>query len=273
MTNNAIASGERFILARPTIEVAAAEIRLTSGLALAEEVHALSLREALRGSGHSFKTMSAAARQEVALSMSPAGGQAVQGTSVQGWTFSDEPSQMQVTWLADVLLVQSSSYTHYSETLKPVLEAALHWLADNAGVQLRTRAGLRYVNRLVDESADTAQAWRGRVNDWLLGPVVAGPWAARIEHSHQQLHIRNEESTTTVLRHGPFRDAAARNNFSYLLDLDVFDEGTEAFNVLDTLELLTRLNYTAATLFRGTLTAEFLEELGIATESQEGGDR
>lgn len=273
MTSNAIASSERFILARPTIEVAAAEIRLTSGLAGAEERHALSLREALRGSGHGFKVMSAAARQEVALSMSPAGGQAVQGTSVQGWTFNDETSQMQVTWLADVLLVQSGSYEHYGKTLRPVLEAALKWLEENASVQLRTRAGLRYVNRLVDESADAPQAWQGRVNDWLLGPVVAGPWAARIEQSHQQLQLRNEDSTTTVLRHGPFRDAAARNGFSYLLDLDVFDEGTEAFTAVDTSELLTRLNHTAATLFRGALTSDFLEQLGIATESQETGDR
>lgn len=270
MTTNAIASGERFVLARPTIEVAAAEIRLTSALSAIEQPLALSLRDALRGTELSFKVMNPAARQEVAVSMSPTGGQAVQGTSVQGWVFSDEAAQMQVTWLPDVLLIQTSAYTHFSETLRPVLEAALNWLDQHAQVQLRTRAGLRYVNRLVDESAAAPQAWRGRVEDWLLGPVVTGPWVERVEQAHQQLHLRNPDSTTTALRHGPFRDAAARNNFSYLLDLDVFDASTEPFSVSSALDLLTRLNYTAATAFRGTLTQGFLEQLGITVEQEEG---
>lgn len=272
VTTNAIAAGERFTLARPTIEVAAAEIRLTSGLADAEEDLALSLREALRATGLPFNVISPAARQEVSLSMSPTGGQAVQGTSIQGWTFNDEAAQLQVTWLPDVLLVQSSTYTHFSETLKPVLDAALQWLDENGQVHLRTRAGLRYVNRLVDESATAPQAWHGRVEDWLLGQVITGPWANRVEQAHQQLHLRNEDSTNTALRHGPFRDAASRNNFSYLLDLDVFDASTESFRPSSTLELLTRLNYTAATVYRGTLTPEFLEQLGIAVESAARGE-
>ena len=272
VTTSAIASGERFILARPTIEVAAAEIRLTSSLGAAAEELALSLRDALRSTGLAFKVMNPAARQEVAVSMSPTGGQAVQGTSVQGWVFNDE-AQMQITWLPDLLLVQSSSYTHFSDTLKPVLEVALTWLDENAHVQLRTRAGLRYVNRLVDEAATAPRAWRGRVQDWLLGPVIAGAWAERVEQAHQQLHLRNADSTSSALRHGPFRDAAARNSFSYLLDLDVFDASTEPFAASSALELLTRLNHTAATLFRETLTPEFLEQLGIAFGSAEGEER
>ena len=273
MTSNAIASGERFILARPTIEVAAAEVRLMSSLGGGEEKLALALRDALRGTGRAFKGMNPAARQEVAVSMSPAGGQAVQGTSVHGWTFHDEPTHMQVTWLPDVLLVQSSAYTHFSETLKPVLEAALTWLEENAHVQLLTRAGLRYVNRLVDESASVPRAWQGRVNDWLLGPVIAGPWAEHVEQAHQQLDLLTADSTNVALRHGPFRDAAARNSFSYLLDLDVFDTSTEPFAAAGALELLTRLNYTAATIFRGTLTPEFLEQLGLSVEPVEKGER
>ncbi|THJ04277.1 TIGR04255 family protein [Nocardioides sp.] len=273
VTTSAIATGERFILARPTIEVAAAEIRLTSAVGAAAEEVALSLRDALRSTGLAFKVMNPAARQEVAVSMSPTGGQAVQGTSVQGWVFNDEAAQMQVTWLPDLLLVQSSSYTHFSDTLKPVLEAALTWLDENAHAQLRTRAGLRYVNRLVDEAALAPRAWQGRVQDWLLGPVVAGLWAERVEQAHQQLHLRNADSTSTVLRHGPFRDAAARNRFSYLVDLDVFDASTEPFAASSALELLTRLNHTAATVFRETLTPEFLERLGIAFGSAEGDER
>ncbi|MBF4163978.1 TIGR04255 family protein [Nocardioides acrostichi] len=272
MSSNPIAVGERFILARPTIEVAAAEIRLTSGLGSAGEDLALSLRESLRTTGLPFRVMNPAARQEVSLSMSPSGGQAVQGTSARGWTFNDEAAQPQVTLLPDVLLVQTSSYTHFSETLRPILVAALQWLEETGQVHLRTRAGLRYINRLVDESATTAQAWQGRIEDWLLGPIVAGPWGSRVEQAHQQLQLRNEDSTNSALRHGPFRDAAARNSFSYLLDIDVFDSSTEPFNALTTLELLTRLNYTAASTFRRTLTSTFLEQLGIEVEPAESGE-
>lgn len=258
--------GERFTLARPTIEVAAAEIRLTSSLATAEERLALSLREALRFAGLAFSTLAPAARQEVSLSMSPAGGQAVQGTSVQGWTFDDRPSQLQVTWLPDVLLVQTSSYSHFGATLRPVLEAALGWLEESGQVQLRTRAGLRYVNRLVDESADAPHSWQGRVQDWVLGPVIAGPWASRVADAHQQIDFRNIDSTETTLRHGPFRDPGARNSFSYLLDFDVFNADTERFDASSTLDALTRLNHTAATTFRGTLTSSFLDQLGISVD-------
>jgi uncharacterized protein (TIGR04255 family) len=267
VTTRAIIEGERFTLARPSIEVAAAEVRMTSGLAGADNDSALGLREALRDSGLAFQVMNPAARQEVSLSMSPAGGQAVHGSSVPGWTFNDEATKLQVTWLPDVFLVQSSSYVRWSETLAPVLRAGLAWLAEHGEVQMRTRIGLRYVNRLVDEACTTPQDWKSRVQEWLLGPVVAGPWADRVEQAHQQLHLRNDDATSTVLRHGPFRDAAARNSFSYLLDLDVFDASTEPFSHDATFELLTQLNRTAATLFRGALTHEYLDHLGFTVEA------
>lgn len=259
--------GQRYTLARPAIEVASAEVRFVQVVPSIDQAQALSLREALRTTGAEFKSMDDAARQEVVFTMSPGGGE-VASNAVRGWSFVDQGAQLHVNLLPDVLLVQSNAYRRWRETFKPVLEAALGWLETSGVAQLRTRTGLRYVNRLVDTDCRAPGDWNGRIAPGLLGPLTTGPLVDRIVGAQQQLQLRNPDGSDAMLRHGPFQDPAADQAFSYLLDLDVFDTSAEAFTADSTIEALTRLNRTAATMFKDVLTPEQLDARGFHLEPE-----
>ena len=127
---------------------------------------------------------------------------------------------------------------------------------------------MRYVNRFVDTSAESATAWEGRINDDLLGVVRHAELGARIMATQQQIELSLGESQGALIRHGLFRDGAARGAFSYLVDLDVFDSHTTAFDVDELQTRATTLNRTAMALFRQLVTDSYLTEMGDQEMSQ-----
>jgi uncharacterized protein (TIGR04255 family) len=268
-------TGRHFTLERPAIEVAVAELRFNSAAPEVDRNAALSLRDALRGSGHSFSVINEAVRQEVTVSVNPAGGQSVQGEVARGWEMVDEPTQVHLSILPGTVVVQTSRYARWSETFEPLLAPVLRWVEAAHDNGLRIRVGLRYVNRLTDSEADSPSRWADHLDSSLLGPVAGGYLASRVTQAHQQLELSNEDGTKSVLRHGVFVDAAARHRYSYLFDLDVFDDRAEPLEAASTLAVFTALNRAAAETFRQALTDAYSAELGLVYDKDEsaGGHR
>lgn len=262
-------TGRHFTLERPAIEVAVAELRFNSATPEVGRDAALSLRDALRGRGYSFSLINEAVRQEVTVSVNPTGGQSVQGEVARGWELVDEPTQMHLSILPGTVVVQTSRYARWSETFEPLLGRALSWLEAAHENALRIRVGLRYVNRLTDSDADSPTRWADHLDSSLLGPVAAGYLASRVTQAHQQLELSNEDGTKSVLRHGVFVDAASRHRYSYLFDLDVFDDRAEPLTGESALAAFTALNRTAAETFRQALTETYSAELGLAYDKDD----
>lgn len=256
-------SSGRFMLSSPQIEVALAEIRF-SPLQREIAIHeALAFRDALRAVGVELEAVQPAAARELSLAMTPEGVQSSLVAQANGWQISDAAHQTVVTVLPAVVSMQTTQYERWSVTMRPALEALLAAVGEMLSPQLRSRVGLRYVNRLAGAAAGTASYWSTRIDPGLLGALNEASFADRVTGSQQQLDLADGPGRGRTIRHGCFRDAANRNSFSYLLDIDSFDTTTEPFEAAEIVGVAEELNRVAAQTFRGALTDAYSAELGL----------
>ena len=263
-------SGSHFTLAKPAIELAVAEVRFRSDNETILEPVGLAFREAIRVSGLALDSFEPVVAQEVNIEMTNAGARTTGATASQGWACRDTVTGIVVTLMPFSVAVQTRAYARWSETFQPILEAALDGVAELLGPSLRTRIGLRYVNRFVDPEAHRPGDWAARFHPSLLGPVTSGPLAECITSSQQQLEVAWEGGLSGLIRHGAFVDSAVGRAYSYLLDLDVSDGATEPFDRSECLERLTQMNRASAELFKSLLAEHHLEERGLSVEVDEG---
>lgn len=262
-------SGPRFTLDKPAIELAVAEVRYRSEASLISQAAGLDFRQALRDCGLDMDGFEPMATQEVNFEMTPAGGHASARTADQGWVCRDTRTGLVITLMPGSLAVQTRVYRRWSETMQLPVATALNALRDLRAPTLRTRVGLRYVNRFVDYAARVPAAWSTRFDNGLLGPLVAGPVTGLVRGSQQQLELAWPDGLGGLMRHGVFADAAANHSYSYLIDIDLFDGSTEPFDAEECMERITMLNRRSAELFRSLLSNQHLDERGIYVEAEE----
>lgn len=246
-----------------------AEVRFAAGADAVPEPIGLQFRNVLRDTGLAFENFEPVVTQEVNIEMTPSGGRATGVSASQGWACSDSATGILVTVMPSSVAVQTHAYDRWSTTLEPVISMSLRAATDLLGPSLRTRIGLRYVNRFVNSTARSPLDWEPQFHTSLLGPVASGPLAEHVKSSQQQLELGWDSGLAGLVRHGAFVDAANSHAYSYLLDLDVFDAATEAFQPDDCLLRLTEMNRVSAELFRSLLAEEHLDSRGFKAESPE----
>lgn len=262
----------RFMVSSPQIEVALAEIRFSPIQREIAVGEALAFRDALRAVGVGLEAVEPAAARELSLTMTPEGVQSSMVAQANGWQISDAAHQTVVTVLPTALSMQTTQYERWSVTMRPALEALLAAVGEMLSPQLRSRVGLRYVNRFAGAAA--ASYWSTRIDPGLLGALSEASFADRVTGSQQQLDMADGPGRGRTIRHGCFRDAANRNSFSYLLDIDSFDTTTEPFEAAEIVGVAEELNRVAARTFRGALTDAYSAELGLvpADSAQDSSD-
>lgn len=259
-------SGLRYTLAKPAIELAVAEVRFAAAADAVAEPVGLQFRDVLRDTGLAFENFEPVVTQEVNIEMTPSGGRATGVSASQGWACSDAATGILVTVMPLSVAVQTRTYHRWSATLEPVIETSLRAATELLRPSLRTRIGLRYVNRFVNSAARSPLDWEPQFHPSLLGPVASGPLSEHVKSSQQQLELGWDGGLAGLVRHGAFVDAAANHAYSYLLDLDVFDTATEAFQAHDCLQRLTEMNRAAAELFKSLLAEGHLDSRGFHAE-------
>ncbi|MFF4059250.1 TIGR04255 family protein [Streptomyces sp. NPDC001668] len=243
------------------VEVAIAEVRFSSTVNEVSTEHATKLQALALAQGLKLNTMQPARQQELMVQMVGAGAPAPQVTvRASGWQYISDDQSMIVTVMPDSVVVQVTRYERWSSSLRPSLNVMLRGVGELFAPQLRFRLGLRYINRLVDSSAVTPQAWKGRVNDALLGPLLDPVFGKLVASANQQLELSFGGGQGAIIRHGAYNDGASRS-VSYLIDLDVFDGSTCTFDVDDCLLQLQRMNRTALSMFQQAISSDFREGL------------
>ncbi len=250
-------AAERVILGRHALEVALVEIRFDSTADAVDGAVGLRIGEALRSAGVDVPGQQSVDQQSLTVNVDPAGASHELASRARGWQYTSADQSLVVIVLPNLLSLQTTRYQRWSESLAPQLEAACLAIADNLKPQIINRVGLRYVNRFVDSEADTPGAWRGRINAALLGVIDHSEIGPRLTGAQQQFEINLGGATGALVRHGVFRDGATHGSFNYLLDLDVFDGQTRAFDPSVVTEQSTALNRTAMSLFREMITDDY----------------
>jgi len=249
---------DRTLLVEPPLELAVVEIRFATDAPDVDSSVALAMREALAGIGQDYPRMERAQENRVEIQMDDAfGPQARVAQFARGWQLHAADGSSTVTVVAGAVVLQTRRYERWSVTLRPAILAMLEVVHSHLAPPLVQRIGLRYVDRFVDTGA-TAASWRGRISEHLLGAVAHPVFGTHVRSAQQQVEIGLGPAHGAALRHGPFADPAAGGAISYLVDIDVFDAESTAFDPEPLTVRAEVLNRTAATLFQATLTREYL---------------
>jgi uncharacterized protein (TIGR04255 family) len=215
----------------------------------------LDLQSSASRAGLALPIVQPTQRQDVEVTVTPQG--PTSSTNVQdGWQLASEDGALTISVLPDVLIIQSTGYTRFRESLGMPLNVLLSAVQERLAPALIHRVGLRYVNRLTDAEATAPQAWRGRIADSLLG-VVADDDYVTVTATQQQIEFALEPSVGALLRHGAFHDPGMRGAYSYLLDVDVFSTSTSYFDPEACFAIARRLNRSALSMFQQAVLSEY----------------
>jgi len=250
------------LLARPPLEAVICEVRASGD----EEItlgsaEGLKLKEAAVGAGLQIDRLEQT--QQQGISMQVGIGQQptpVVETRSVGWQLVSADGSI-VSVSPGLVSVQTTRYVSWEQTFRPLLQGALAAFGEVLQPQIRHRLGLRYIDRLVNPEATNPTAWRGRVTDALLGPIADATLGGRVIASQQQVELDISGRTHALVRHGPFADGAVRGAISYMLDIDVFDMATEAFEAANVMTVADELNRVALSVFQASITPDYLAEL------------
>ncbi len=154
----------------------------------------------------------------------------------RGWQLTAADPRTHAIVMPGALVIQTAVYERWSVSLKPLLAVFLNAIAATLAPRIGQRIGLRYVDRFTDSQARSAASWRGRIVDELLGPACHDIFGHLVVGAQQQLQLQFEPGKGALLRHGSFSDHGMSGAVSYLLDIDVFDETSRAFDPEDLMQ-------------------------------------
>ncbi|MEV3872318.1 TIGR04255 family protein [Streptomyces sp. NPDC049906] len=246
----------RALLRDAPVELAIAEIRFAGVGNSVSTDQALAIKELAEERGIKFTSMEPAQRNELLVDVNASGASPQVHVRARGWQLGRDGGKLLATIMPDSLVVQTSQYERWSVSLRPVLESLLLGFEQHLEPKLLHRLGVRYVNRLVDTEAKAPNAWRNRISDSFLGPILDPVIGDKVAAAQQQIELALGDGQGALLRHGAFVDAAAQNAISYLMDIDVFDATTRRFISADAIEACQRLNRTALSLFKQAMRPE-----------------
>lgn len=249
---------EGLLLDASPVEVAIAEVRFGGSTTGITSEHAIKIQAMAHDRGVPLTSIQPAQQQELMMQLMGAGAPSPQVTiRAQGWQFASEDKSLVATVMPDSVIVQVTKYERWSQSLGHPLEVLLDSVRDLLSPELTFRLGLRYINRLVDKAAISPKAWEGRIRNSLLGPILDPVFTEMVISANQQLELSFGGGLGATIRHGAFRDGANHNSYSYLLDLDVFDSSTAAFEASAIISHLTQMNRSALSMFEQATTAEY----------------
>lgn len=250
---------QRTILRAHHIELAVAEVRFGGAQPITAH-HGLALRDAAAKAGLALPVVEESQRQDVAFTVGPHG-PATSHNIDNGWLLTTADRSVAITIFSDLLIVQHTRYTRFSESLRPALEAILPAVAQQLSPVFVQRIGLRYINRLNDSNAYSTTAWRGRITPAVLGVLEHDVLGGTVTATQQQIELGLDDAGA-LIRHGAFRDAGTEGPYSYLLDIDVFNTTTDRFDAGRTVSLARKLNRTALALFHQIVLSEYRDTMG-----------
>lgn len=252
-------AADQTLLRNAPLEVAIVDVRFAGAEAVPIDV-AIAIRDALtEATGMQFPQIKPAQQRMVQIELGPDGSQLSNKEGLTGWQILSVDGSNMVTVMPDNVIMQTTSYSRWSDSMGQPLSAVLGVLAETIKPELRTRLGLRYVDRFRDPEASKPGAWRGRLRDEILGPLGSEDFGELVRGAQQQLELYIDVNHRSILRHG--FTSEEDQSVGYLIDIDVFNELSIPFDADNIAANAVQLNRTALSLFQSCLNIDYLRSL------------
>ncbi|OII06951.1 TIGR04255 family protein [Curtobacterium sp. MCBA15_008] len=254
-------SADPTLLRNAPLEVAIVDVRFAlDEPTLISSQTATAIRDRLNAvTGVEFAHIKPAQQRLVQIELDPSGSQLSNKEGSRGWQILTADGSQGVTVMPDNLIMQTSTYTRWSDSLGSPLLSALEVLAEAVGPALQTRVGLRYIDHFQDSTARALTDWIGRVRPEILGPLHSDTFGGMVRGTQQQLELVVDANHRSILRHG--FTAEEDGSTGYLLDIDVFNEATVPFDPERIGRSAVKLNRTALSLFQACVEPTYLRSL------------
>jgi uncharacterized protein (TIGR04255 family) len=185
------------------------------------------------------------------------GPQVSTGEQLRGWRFTAPDDAYILVLMPDSIAIETRDYTEWSD-FRPTAERAIGCLTEEVGPEIELRVGLRYVDRLRDDSIDSAAGWaanlqpplHGLFGDERLGPAVL--------NQQQQIILRVNAACECRFAHGTL---PTEHGLEYVLDYDLYRQDARPFGAASVMEALDLFNTEALKLFQASVTQAKIEEL------------
>lgn len=256
-------AADRTLSIKPPLELVIAEVRFVPSAAVITDEQALAVQRFVQASGFAMQQLQPAPETSVEISVVADQPTTATQQYSRGWQLTASDPRTHAIVMPGVLVIQTAVYERWSVSLKPLLSVFLDAVAATLAPTIGQRVGLRYVDRFTDSQARSAASWRARIVDEFLGPACHDIFGHLVVGAQQQVQLQFEPGKGALLRHGPFSDNGMSGAVSYLLDIDVFDETSHAFDPEDLMQRAEVLNRTALSLFQNTLTPEYLRTMQV----------
>lgn len=207
--------------------------------------------------------------QQFGLNIGPQGVEQQQ-TPSRIYQFADAEQRWMVTLTANSISLEARDYTDYedfSERLLRILASA----REVYKIDIRQRLGLRYVNEIRHQNAQSPGDWSSLINPQLLGPLAETGLSSLITSSYQEAVLQLGNGRLT-LRHGHFAQGTTVAPLPgsappmdagpfYLLDFDAYDETGRDLDDHTLDNLLKDYNHTMFQLLRWGTNKELFDYL------------
>jgi len=217
----------------------------------------LQVHEVLGGKGGRLPTIEQVQAGNLSIQFGP---EASAGQSIQtvGWRMLSTNRKTAAAFHVDALTLETTDYGRWAGDFADLISDALRALAEAVGPVTEHRLGLRYVDRITDLDIATAADWSGWLNSWALGPAVIDGLSEATQATEMSSAFRIDDEAAARMRVAVFPETDAQVG---VVDIDVFREGSRAFDVSGILDVVNRFHVVAKQLFFAALRPELYRYL------------
>jgi uncharacterized protein (TIGR04255 family) len=185
--------------------------------------------------------------QQVVISTTPA---EVQQAPRQpaGWQFTSKDQVMTLTVLTDQMTLETRAYRGW-DAFAAAWAIAVDMLAEVVRPELRTRVGLRYVNRVTPAEVTTAADLQRAdlVEASFLGPAVGSALSQYVTATEGRVALSFPDGADALVQHGVVTENGAQ---AFVLDIDCFRTQATRFSPEDVAAASAALNVQSLQVFQ-----------------------
>lgn len=256
---------DELLLPRSPLALVVCQTRFEEVPAVSDARTMLRVQEALGGRDGEYPRTEKNTAQTINVPVSGSHVQPLMALQQAGWRLASDAGEMAVALMPDHFSLETTAYQGWDD-FRARFVRLLRAVAEHIDPVLEQRVGLRYINRLTEPVVSHPGRWAEYIASELLGPALHARLGPAIRASQQQIDFDPEGGTQCSMRHGFFRDPSRQGAVTYLLDFDVYREGTRPFDQAAILEAVDTFHHLVLQLFQQSITPAMHRFLAASNE-------
>ena len=233
------------ILERSPLSLVVCQVRHQGG-AFIDELKAESIHRSIRDD---FPDVEPSLEGQLNIKAGSGGVETQQGAPQPFWNFRSKDDWVAVLGQTH-FAIETIKYDRWDQFLNR-FRSFVKAVVDIGSPSFTERVGLRFVNQIQLNSADSPEKFQGSIKAEVLGPLVGSVLSPSITSTHNSVDLKGPGDIYLKLQHGcqPTVDS-----ISYIVDTDCFRQTNLAFEYTDIVKTVDSFHYYCKQIFEVVIT-------------------